>query len=134
MGDGRRIARVEKEVQNVIADYIIHYLSREIDGLVTITRVMMSGDLRTGKVHISILLPEGIETLSDENKTEKQDEIIEFLNSRAYAIQDELSHKLNMRYVPKLKFFLDETLDKVLRIERIISDLKINSEDDDQSK
>lgn len=134
MGDGRRIARVEKEVHNVIADYIIHYLSREIEGLVTITRVIMAGDLRTGKVYVSILLPDGVNSLSEEKKSDKQDEIVEFLNSRAYAIQDELSHKLNMRYVPKLKFFLDETLDKVLRIERIISDLKINSEDDDQSK
>lgn len=134
MGDGRRIARVEKEVQNVIADYIIHYLSREIEGLVTITRVIMSGDLRTGKVYVSILLPDGVEPFNDEKKSYKKDDIIEFLNARTYAIQDELSHKLNMRYVPKLKFFLDETLDKVLRIERIISDLKINSEDDDQSK
>lgn len=129
MGEGRRIARVEKEVQSVIADYIIHYLSREIDGLVTVTRVMMPGDLRSAKVYVSILQNNANDKNEEQLKL-RNEEIVEFLNSRCYEIQENISAKLDMRFVPKLKFYLDETLEKVLKVEKIISELKINSNDD----
>lgn len=136
MGDGRRISRVEKEIQSVVADYIIHYLSREIDGLVTITRVMMPGDLRTGKVYASILQNNSIDKTSDQIEARNL-EIIDFLNTRCFEIQEQISKQLNLRFIPKLKFFLDETLEKVLKVEKIIADLKIspveNTNDKDKS-
>ena len=55
MGDGRRIARVEKEVQATIAQYLIHGFSTSLPGLVTVAQVKMPADLRTARVYVSVL-------------------------------------------------------------------------------
>ena len=111
-GDGRRIARVEKEVQNPIAQYLISSFSDPLPGLVTVAGVKMPGDLRSAKVFISIL-----------GADDQKDEVIETLQSRAFEVQDYIGRKLKMRYCPKLTFMKDHVTEQVLKIEKILSDV-----------
>lgn len=113
MGDGRRVARVEKEVQMQVAQYLQAGFSNPLPGLVTVASVKMPADLRTAKVYISVLGEEDDAT-----------EAIETLNERAFEIQDYIGKKLKMRYCPKLTFFKDHTTDQVLKIEKILHTLK----------
>ena len=110
MGDGRRIARVEKEVQVQVAQYLQAGFSDPLPGLVTVASVKMPADLRTAKVYISVLG-------ADDSITRT----VEILNKRAFEIQDFIGRKLNMRYCPKLTFYKDHTTEQIIKIERILS-------------
>lgn len=112
MGDGRRIARVEKEVQIQVAQYLQSGFSDPLPGLVTVANVKMPADLRTAKVFISVL-----------GADDSIDEIIETLQSRAFEIQDYIGRKLQMRYCPKLTFMRDHTTEQVLKIEKLLTNM-----------
>lgn len=122
-GDGRRIQRVEQEVQKTVAQYLIKGFRERLPGLVTVARVMMPADLRTAKVYVSIL--------GDEKQRE---DALEILQEQAFDVQNFIGKELRMRYCPKLTFFLDDTTEKILKIDRILKDLEPNNtktEDDE---
>jgi len=121
MGDGRRVAKVEMEVQRIVAQYLLGAIKDTYSGLVTVTRVQMPADLRTAKVYISILNPGG-----------KEDDVLEILQDRAPEIQSAINDKLRMRYCPKLTFFKDGSMEKVLKVEGLLKDLATQRESQKQ--
>lgn len=113
MGDGRRVARVEREIQNTIAQFLIRGFRTPLPGLVTVASVKMPADLRAAKVYVSVL---------GDEKT--QEETIDLLQERAFEIQNFIGKELKMRYCPKLSFYIDHATEQVLKVERILSDLE----------
>lgn len=112
MGDGRRVARVEKEIQMQIAQYLRSGFSDPLPGLITVAAVKMPADLRSAKVFISVLGEEGDYKV-----------VLKTLQTRAFEIQDFIGSKLKMRYCPKLTFLKDQTTEQIVKIERILSDI-----------
>lgn len=122
--DRRRVSRVEQEIQSIVSLYIIQNLQSELPGLITIARVHVPADLRTANVYVSLLnIPTEEDVHQDKNNsTDKQlDKAIKILQSWAKDMQDAINRKLQMKYLPKLKFFADESTEKILRIEKILS-------------
>lgn len=132
--DGRRVSRVEKEVQAIISTYIIRHLQSELPGLVTIGRVQIPADLRVARVYVSLL---NINNSDQKLHIKDLDDAIDTLQSHAVDIQNEISDKLKMKYLPKLTFFPDESTEKILKIEKILStigqngDVQIDEEDEE---
>ncbi len=114
-GDGRRVARVEQEIQKTVAQFLISGFRFPLPGLVTVSRVIMPADLRNAKVYVSVLGSE-----ADRKKA------LETLQERAYDVQNYIGKELRMRYCPKLTFFHDETTEHVLKIDRILHELEEN--------
>jgi ribosome-binding factor A len=112
-GDGRRIARAEREVQEAVAQYLLHGLKDRLPGLVTVSQVKMPADLRAAKVFISVLGTE-----------QEKDMVMEILHNRARDVQKYLAENLRTRYCPKLSFYPDTTTESVLKVERILKELK----------
>jgi ribosome-binding factor A len=135
MGDGRRVARVEREVQGVISTFIIQRLQGELPGLITVARVHIPADLRQAWVYVS-LLQFNDENILEEKKVDALKQAVKTLQSWASDMQSEIGAKLKMKYVPKITFFPDESTEKILKVEKIISTLskdpqKAESLDDD---
>ena len=114
-GDGRRKVRVEKEVQEIVSRFIITNLRQDLPGLITVTRIQMPADFRAAQIFVTYFQPE--------NTNDKVPDVAKVLNSWAKDIQDEIAHVLKMRYCPKLTFFNDETTEKILKIEKILSEI-----------
>lgn len=112
-GDGRRVARVEREVQQTVAQFLISGFKLPLPGIVTVARVKMPGDLRTAKVYISIL-----------GDPKLLDEAVELLQGRAFEIQNYLSKELKMRFCPKLTFYADDETEQILKVEKILQELE----------
>jgi ribosome-binding factor A len=112
-GDGRRVARVEREVQQTIAQFLISGFKLPLPGLVTVARVQMPADLRTAKVFISVI-----------GDPKHLDEAVELLQERAFEVQNYLGKELKMRYCPKLSFFADANTEKILKVEKILQTLE----------
>lgn len=129
MGDGRRKTRVEKEVQNVVSNFIIHHMKSDIPGLVTVSRVQMPADFRHAEVFVTYYDP----TQEPNSKFD----VVHVLNSWAADIQDEIAGQLKMRYCPKVRFTYDQTTEHILKIENILSNLspgeKVHADDEEES-
>lgn len=112
-GDGRRIIRAEREIQQAIAKFLLNGFKRPLPGLVTVAHVKMPADLRSAKVYISVL-----------GTDKEKEQVVSILTGRAFEVQNFIGREMKMRFCPKLTFYPDETTEKVLKIEKILADLK----------
>ena len=111
-----RKARFASALRNVVAKLIRTELSDpRIRGLVTVTRVEVSPDLRLAKVYVSVLGKEG-----------EQKSSLAGLRHGAGHLQSLLKKHLEFRVCPKLDFRLDEELKESLGTMALID--KVSSE------
>ncbi|HOD39479.1 MAG TPA: 30S ribosome-binding factor RbfA, partial [Candidatus Wallbacteria bacterium] len=80
---------------------------------VTITDAKVSKDLQNAKIYYSVV--------GDKKKEETTGKA---LNDAANFIRVKLKSRLTMRYIPTLKFFLDETFDNAERIYGILKKIE----------
>lgn len=85
-------------------------------GLITVTDVHMTPDLRIAKIYVSIMGPEATKQRTMEMLEERKPQIRSFIGSR-----------LRLKFTPSVQFYIDETLDRVEKIDRIIR--KIHQDD-----
>ncbi|MCS7019224.1 MAG: 30S ribosome-binding factor RbfA [Cytophagales bacterium] len=109
----RKFARlIQKELGDIFQKEL-----KEITGnhLVTITVVRVSPDLSIAKVYLSFL--------PDRGKNEK----IELLRENIKQIRQELGARIRhqVRIIPELQFFIDDTEEEAMRIQKLLADLNI---------
>ncbi len=96
---GNRINRINEEIQRELASLFRTLKDPRLQsGLVTITRVDTTGDLRYCRVSVSVLDP----------NTEK--DVMRGLRSAAGYLRREIGHKLQLRYTPELQFVADDSI------------------------
>ena len=115
-----RTSRVEGEMRDVIANYLLLTLRRELPGMVTVTRVIVAKDLRAAKVLFTVMDPTGESGLEGAalNKA-----TLEVLKAQAYEVQAEVNAKLQMRYTPALTFLHDDGYENAMKVENILNEI-----------
>jgi ribosome-binding factor A len=109
----RRQVRIEKQLQESLAAFLLKNLNMNEDGLVSVTRVQIPRDLKNAEVYVH-----------QYGKTEADHEnLIEKLEKRVGLIQKHISHDLKLRFCPRLEFRYDEAFDKTLGVDKLIYDL-----------
>ena len=107
----RRQEKVAKAVKEAVSDAITHRLNDpRIEAFVSVTRVNIAGDLRSGEVFLSIFG-------KDEQAQNRTFAAIEHARSR---IQSLLAHRLQSKFCPVLRFCRDEQFKKTLETMRLI--------------
>ena len=84
-------------------------------GLVTVTKVVVSRDLKTSKIYLSFL----------GNKQSGQ-ECIDKINFRKKQIRMHLSSKIYLKSVPELLFYYDDTMEYANKIDKLIKEIHKN--------
>lgn len=112
MENNRRIQRVEKEIREVVSSFVVMRMASYLEGLVSVTRVIVSKDLRTAKVLV----------YCEDAKTMKEN--VEILNQNAYAVQSEISSQIRMKYCPKIIFIADDKYEEALRVQKALRELE----------
>lgn len=113
----QRIDRLNSLLKEVLSDVIRkHVRNPMINEFTTVTHVDISKDLRHAKVFIS--------TFGNE-KVKQQ--TIEALQSASGFIGVTAAKQVVMRFFPTLRFILDDTVDKQMRIEELLT--KIHDEE-----
>jgi ribosome-binding factor A len=87
-------------------------------GLVTVTEVRMTPDLKIAKVYVSILGSEEVK-----KNTLKQ------LELDRKAIRGYLGSNIRMKFTPEVQIYIDDTIDRMDKINRIIN--RIHSSEDE---
>ena len=108
-----RVNKVESLIKDELSLIFLHKIQDPNLGIITITNLKVSTDLRHARVYLSVY-----------NK-EKRPEVLERVNEMKGLIRSELAGRIQIRFVPELDFFIDDTLDYVENIERIFK--KIHS-------
>lgn len=102
-----------KKVASLIKEEISLIIQRNFsglsEGLITITEVRMSADLRIARVYISIFGP-----------TDVRETTLKMLESNKKEIRLLMAARIRLKYTPELHFHLDETLDRVEAINNLI--------------
>ncbi len=92
---------------------------------ITVPEVRMTPDLKLAKAYV---MPLG---------GEHADEIVKALNNHARFIRGEVGHKINLKYAPEIRFYIDNTfeeadrIESLLRTERVQKDLHHDEDDAD---
>jgi ribosome-binding factor A len=110
----QRIDRLNSLLKEVISEVIrkdVH--NPHVSELVAVTRVDISKDLHHAKVYISIL-----------GNGDKKAKVMEALESAAGFIGVIASKKVVMLFFPALRFLLDDTVDKQMRIEDVLREIQ----------
>ena len=113
---GRRIQRVEKEIREQMGYYLISGLSEPLPALVTVARVVVSNDLRSGKVFISVLGSE-----------EERKACVEILRRNMPEIQRTIAKKVRMKFFPKLQLISTDKGEEIMRVEENLRKLSQSS-------
>lgn len=107
----RRTDRVAELVQQEVAKLIQENLDPK-QGIVTITSAQVTPDLRWADIWVSIYQEES-QTLLDELKKKRS------------VIQTNLDRRLRkMKYVPRIRFKLDQTAQNIDRMEKLLKKIK----------
>jgi len=129
--DTNRIAKVNSLIQHELGPVLHEFLFEE-KGLVTITKVETSKDMKWAKVWISIFTPAVKEPIQQTDKRKKpmtpnDTKILNFLTENIYDIQGQLNKHFFTKIIPKISFHLDTSPRYAQHIEEIIK--KVHEEE-----
>ena len=95
-----RIGRINEEIQRELASLIPTVKDPRVTGMISVTAVDVTQDLKFAKVYISVL------------EKEDSDQVLKGLKSAAGYLRRELGRALNLRSTPELSFVRDDSIDK----------------------
>ena len=109
-----RIGRINEEIQRELSAQIRRLKDPRVSdaGMVSITRVDTTGDLRFCRVFVSAL-----------NKDQEK-EVLKGLKSAAGFLRRELGAALRLRYTPELQFLGDDSIQYGAHILELLSDVQ----------
>jgi ribosome-binding factor A len=108
-----RIQRVRELLKRAIGEAIRQELPVSEAGLVTVNDVDVAGDLKSATVFISIL-----------GNPEQQKRGFALLAQHRLRIQDLMSRAVVLKYTPKLRFVVDDSVVRGNRVLAIIEELE----------
>lgn len=120
----RRTVRVNELLREQISELLLREVKdpRVSKGLVTITEVQVSPDLRHATIYVSHLGDEAERT-----------EALKGLENAAPFLHRELMHRLAMRNVPSLVFRFDPSIERGARLAELIHEVSGSRPGDQQS-
>jgi len=114
-----RMRRVNEAVRHVLAQAVPELKDPRI-GLVTVTGVDTAPDLRHATVYISVL-----------GSSRKQRASLVGLEAAHGVLQSRLAHELRLKRTPQLTFEYDPTVERGVRMTRLIDELAPDDDDSD---
>lgn len=118
MGNYQRIDRISEEVRREMDAIIRGELNDpRIDGTWSVTRVEVTGDLRTAKVYISVL------------EDEKREPLMEALKNAKGYLRRALGKRMIIRYSPELVFISDRNIAYGVHIASLLAEAGVGDGD-----
>ena len=109
----RRISRVNDIIRKEISSLLMHEIrDPRLSGLLSVTEVETSPDLKYAKVFISVMGSE-----------EEKKQVEKGLAAASGYLRRGLGERLTLRYIPQLSFFRDDSIEHGSRILEMINDV-----------
>lgn len=119
-GPSQRQLRVGEQLRHIIIETLQRGNFRNealfgTAGLVTVSEVRPSPDLKNATAYVSILGGGDLK------------EVIAALNDVAPFFQKEINHKLKLKFTPRVRFVADHSFDEAQKIENILRTIKTDN-------
>lgn len=110
----RRIDRINGLLREEISQLLLREIKDpRLKGIISITQVKTSNDLRNAIVYVSVMGDDAA-----------KQEALAGIQSAATFLRRELRDRLSLRYVPFMKFRLDESIEGAEHVLRIMDQIK----------
>ena len=117
----RRVERINEQLRQEISQLLLRQIKDpRLSGVISVTQVHTSGDLRSALVLISVM-----------GDTAVKQSALEGVQSAAAFIRRELRGRLAMRYTPFLRFDLDDSLEHGEHLLHIMDGIRDSQVDTD---
>ena len=112
--ESKRFQKIERLIQKDLGEIFLLQTKSMSGVLVSVTRVRVSPDLGLAKAYLSVF------------PSEKGKDILDAINLNKKAIRFEMGQlqKNQLRKIPELAFFLDDSLDYLENIDNLLSKTK----------
>lgn len=108
-----RFERINEELKKEISHIISYELKNpSVTGLISVTKVKVTPDLKYAKVYVSIL--------NSKNDTET----LEGLKKSSGFIRSQIAKRINLRITPELVFEKDDSMEYGARIDSLLREIK----------
>lgn len=115
-----KLARTNDDIQFVLSKLIREIKDPRVQqGMISVTRVETTGDLRYSKVWLSVM------GMRDEKEFKRG------LKSAAGWLRRELGNSMKLRYTPELVFDIDHSIEYGAHISDVINSLDIRQDDEE---
>ena len=115
-----RLNRVNEELKKEISQVISFELKNpNITGLISVTKVKVTPDLRFARVYVSLLNSKNIK------KTMKG------LKEATGYIKGQIARKINLRVTPDLQFEIDDSMEYGEKIDKLLNEMNKKENKDD---
>lgn len=109
--NNNRMNRIDEELKKEISNIISHELNNtNITGMVSVTKVKTTPDLRFARVYVSMI-----------NSSKKK--TLEALKKSSGYIRTQIAHRINLRTTPELIFEFDESIEYGAKIDSILNEI-----------
>ena len=110
--NNNRIGRIDEEYRKELSQIISYDLKNpNVTGMISVTKVKVTTDLKYAKVYISILNSKNIK------------ETMEGLKKSSGFIRSELAKRINLRNTPELIFEIDDSMEYGAKIDSILKEI-----------
>ena len=117
-----RLNRINEELKREISNIINYEVTNSnVTGLISVTKVKISPDLRYARVYVSVL----------NSRNTKQ--TLAGLKSSSGFIRSRIAEKINLRVTPELVFELDDSMQYGEKIDTILKDIMKDIRPDNQN-
>lgn len=108
--ESTRLSKIERLIQKELGDLFQKETQGMRGTLVSVSRVRVSPDLSVAKAYLSIF------------PSEKGPELLEAIRANTKAIRYDLGQRvrLQLRKIPELSFFIDDSLDYIEKIDSLL--------------
>ena len=108
--ESTRQSKISRLIQKELSEIFLLEAKSMNGVLVSVTSTRISPDLSIARVYISVF------------PSDRSDEIVKNLNKNMRSIRFELGNRLRhqLRIIPEMKFFLDDSLDYLERIDELL--------------
>jgi len=110
----RRQKRVASLIKEELSRLLIEGIQDSSSGLITITRIEMTHDLKTAHIYLSFF------------GSEQQEAILELLQNKKGYLRKSIASKVKLKYNPMLIFSFDQNPEYEKKIDKLLEDIKKN--------
>lgn len=114
----KRSDRVSHQIKEIISEVFSSKSSIDGSGLITITEVQTTHNLRFSRIYVSFI----------GNKIPPE-VIVQYMNSNINDYRYQLGNSIQVKYVPKIKFYYDDTMEEVEKINSLLHKANDNNID-----
>jgi ribosome-binding factor A len=108
----RRQKRVASLIKEELSRLLIEGIQDSFSGLITITRVEMSPDLKTAHIYLSLF------------GSEQNEAILELLDEKKGYLRKSIASNVKLKYNPLLIFSFDPNPDYEAKIDKLIENIR----------